>query len=220
MGIMATVRIKFPDNNIKEIDIPNGMTREQAKSFIYEQFPEYQQKKEQKVGFLEKAAEMAQKYVIDPVESARLPEISGGLLQGLVRGAESVINVPLGLASKVTGKDLTLPYVDFQKYLKQDPTSRAAFFGGEIGGSILPGAVAYTRLRSALSNVMRPSLATESLAGAGAGYLTGGSDDDKTRYLSMALGGAGAGAGSLSKKVIANRVVKAENQLSKQFNER
>ena len=89
-------------------------------------------------GFLDTAGRYADKFN-KFIESTRIPAFAGGLLQGGIRGVESLANIPLWAASKVTGKDLTLPYVDFQKYLPDDSKTRAAFMGGEIGGELIPG---------------------------------------------------------------------------------
>lgn len=168
-------------------------------------------------GILEQAADMAKKYIIDPVEATRLPEFAGGLLQGVSSGVTSAANVPLMLASKISGREVRLPYPNLMQYGRQDPGSKAAFIGGELAGSLVPGTAAYKALQGALGKVANPSLLTEGLAGAGAGALVGGSEDERTRALGGALGAALPVAGSLFPKVIAGRIIKKGAEKEKEF---
>lgn len=168
-------------------------------------------------GYLDKAARLAEKYIIGPVESARLPEVAGGLLQGVAGGVTSAVNLPLMLASKISGREVRLPYPNLMQYGRQDPGSRAAFIGGELAGSLVPGTAAYKALQGALGKVVNPSLITEAVAGAGAGGLVGGSDDERSRILSAALGGAIPVATSLLPGVMSKRILQKEKALEGKY---
>lgn len=207
-------QVQLPNGQI--VEFPDGTSREVMANAIKTNFNFDQPKK----SFLEKAGDFADKYINKPIESLRIPEIAGGFLQGSIQGAESIANLPLMGISKLTGKDVTLPYVNLQKYARQDPASRAAFFGGEVGGALLPGAAAYKGAQGALGKVLNPSLAREAIAGATAGGAVSGGEDESNRILGAALGGAIPLTLGLTSKKIASNVVKKQQQLDKYFNKK
>lgn len=167
--------------------------------------------------WLESVGEIAQKYVIDPVESARLPEIGGGILQGAISGATSLANLP-AVAAGMVGVDVPrIPTPDLTKYGRQDPVSRAAMLGGELGGFLVPAGAA-SKGAAALGSLARGgaegSLAAKMAESALAGFGVSATDEeDKPQLQQRALGGAlGAGleglstltAKSIGKKIAAN----------------
>lgn len=171
----------------------------------------------QQPSVLERAGDIAGRFN-ELVQRARLPEIAGGFLQGSERGIASLANIPLSAVSRMTGKDIRLPYVDLQKYLPQDPTSRIAFGAGEIGGAAVPGIGAYKAISSArrlpalVSALGKPTLAAEAGAGALAGAGTGAQEkgDVSDRLISALTGGvlpvvSGLRYPSLAKKIIGTK---------------
>jgi hypothetical protein len=184
--------------------------------------------------WLESVGDIAQKYVIDPVESARLPEIGGGILQGAISGATSLANLP-AVAAGMVGVDVPrIPTLDLTKYGRQDPVSRAAMLGGELGGFLVPAGAA-SKGAAALGSLARGgaegSLAAKMAESALAGFGVSATDEeDKPQLQQRALGGAlGAGieglstltAKSIGKKIAANeKAVKSKfkNEYTDFFN--
>lgn len=154
------------------------------------------------------------------VESARLPELSGGLLQGGIRGAESIVNLPLLLASKLSGKDLTIPYVDLQKFTKQDPISRGIFDVGQVAGEILPFSKASSVAEDLASNFMKPSIARTALTGGATGVATSGSEDERSRIIGALTGSTIPALLQLRPISIANKVLEQKSNLKDMFTDR
>lgn len=137
------------------------------------------------------------------VEKARLPSIAGGALQGLADTGISAVNVPLELLGK---KPISHP--DLQKYLPQDMLSKAAFTGGEIGGSIPVTGGVYSslgKLSPEVSGVKR--LLENSVRGS----ITGGIVGDNLpggRETGAITGAILPDINNLRPKVISNNIIK------------
>lgn len=150
------------------------------------------------------------------VEAARLPEAAGGILQGGEHVAASLANLPLSAINKLTGTHMEVPYVDLQRFGRQDPFSRAAFDIGKVGGEILGGGEVFGRA----ANVLRPTtLAREAALGAGTGFAVGGQPEDsmKNRLIAALVGGALSGTAALGSKAIARKTLARKEAMKKGF---
>jgi len=166
-------------------------------------------------GMLSKASDAAQKYIIDPVQASRLPELGGGILQGAYNVSKSIGDIPLGLLSKLLGKDVSIPALDLEKYGRTDPLSKAAFLGGQIGGSIFPAAKTYQLAESVLG---APTMLKRAAAGALAGAATGEQpDSEHGRLVSALVGGAIPIATSATASSLGKRILNRKKELSSNF---
>ena len=148
------------------------------------------------------------------VESAGLPSLGGGFLQGLGNSGISALN----LIPKIAGSEARIPHLDLQKYIQnQNLPNKIMFKGGEVGGQLAAGAGAYQKL----GNIPRPSgltgLAADSAKGAATGYALG-EDEEGDRGMATAFGAALGPIGSASKGAIGNRITKDMASAKKQYN--
>lgn len=171
-------------------------------------------------GILSKLAEGAEKYVIKPVETLRLPEIAGGLLQSGVSAGRSLAGIPIGLVNMLTGSKLQRPEVDLQESLRKDPMSKAAFLSGEIGGFAVP----FTQLQKGLEGLIgATSLPRMMASGAGTGYAlgdVGGEDRNLTgtgRIIGASLGGLPAALGAARDTSLAKRILEKGKDLKANY---
>jgi hypothetical protein len=84
--------------------------------------------------FMDKAANYAGKFN-NAIEASRLPDVAGGLLQGVGDIGASIANVPLAIIGKYLKKDIRQPHPDLQPS-DDSLLSKAAFGGGELLGGI------------------------------------------------------------------------------------
>jgi hypothetical protein len=165
---------------------------------------------------LDRTANFAQKYINEPVQSSRLPEIAGGVLQGAYDTGRSIGNIPMCVLSKLMGKDMSIPSVDLGQYGKQDPTSKAAFMGGEVLGSVAPAAKVYKGAEAALG---APTMLKRALAGSATGAAIGqsGDEDGNGRLTGALLGGALPAISSVTPASLGKRIVNQKNSLQEGF---
>lgn len=158
----------------------------------------------QSPGWLQTAADFADKYINKPVEATRLPSLAGGLLQGTSNAVTSAANLPLKGINAVAGTHLNIPYADLSRYLPDDPISRGVFMAGNIGGQALAEAPMTIKLIGALG---KPNLMKDILAATGVGYAAGGSqnNDNESRIVSALLSGivpsVGLASGPMAKRI-------------------
>lgn len=142
--------------------------------------------------------------IISGAEKIRAPEIAGGILQGGASAATSLANLPLEAINYLAGTHLNIPHPDLGKYVRKDPLSRAAFFGGEAAGSISP----YFGLMSALGKIRKPASLIEKAmhSGAVSGAIGEHSPGEfSSRAAPAAIGAASGLASELSApKIVGN----------------
>lgn len=149
--------------------------------------------------FLQKAGGFAEKYINKPIESAGIPDVAGGVLQGAGDIAASLGNViarPLGHP---------IPHPDLQKYTSGSPFSKAMFGAGELGAQIpafMSGAGALGRFTGLGEDA---SLLAKALHGATTSAAMGENKEGGGRKLAAALGTL-TGPGVLSEIPVTRRL--------------
>lgn len=145
-------------------------------------------------------------FINQTVKDLRLPEISGGFLQGSYDTAKSAADLLPGV---------NVPSMNLKQYARQDPVSQIAFEGGKI----VPEAAAWTEGYGALSKI--PKLGSNSLLATGArGALTGfalGEDAPGGREGGAAIGAIGAPFYELQTKGIADKIVARKNEMQQKY---
>lgn len=79
-------------------------------------------------------AENVAKPINQFVEGIGAPQIAGGFLQGIGDVGASVANIPLSIASYLSGKNLNVPHPSFRNVFPDDASSSILFGAGELGG--------------------------------------------------------------------------------------
>lgn len=128
-----------------------------------------------------------------------------GIMQGAYNTGKSVADLPVSLVNKLAGTNINIPSPNLQQYAPQDPYSRAAFSGGELGGELGAGGGVYSGIGKALKLGAETPMIQRMLQGATTGYATG-EESPGGRGVSAALGGGLAGAGQLTNKALAQRL--------------
>jgi hypothetical protein len=151
------------------------------------------------------------------IESALLPDISRGFLQGIGNTGISIANMPASLIDKLTGLNTKTPHLDLSAYSSGRPGAEYAADVGEFGGKLIPG----MGLVGALNKLGRPGgyagIGSDILKGAGAGYALG-EDEEGNRGLASAFGGILGGIQGVSSKAIANRFSKDRSNIKTKYN--
>ncbi len=143
--------------------------------------------------------------------ATRVPQALAGVGESLEKAGASAVNVPLGLLSSAIGHDVRAPVANWEKYIPQDPYSRAAFEGGNILGYIAPGTKVEKLLGSgaeALGEAIPaigkyaervPGMLKKVLSGGTAGALIGaqGKEDPHGRLIGALLGSGGEAVKSM-----------------------
>ena len=160
--------------------------------------------------FLQKAGNFVQPFN-NLVQLFRLPEFSGGAIQGVYNTAKSAID----LIPQSFGSNYRLPEGNLEQYTKRDTFSNTVFAAGELSGGLTGGLGAYKAIGKGLKTVSNPNVFAKILQGAGTGLATG-EDAPGGRELSAALGGGLSGAGNFANKFtnksIANKAAEILNQ--------
>lgn len=238
---------EFNWNDYEEMDAKPKLTRPQRLGglpFLH-QWAESLEKHPGLKNLLGATAENVAKPINEFVEAHGLPQLAGGFLQGAGDIGASVANIPLGIASTATGKNLKASHPDFRQLFPDDLLSSILFGAGELGGGGLGasgifkalgavpkvGNVASSigkalpeKLQNILSKVS-PDTLKSSLTGAAIGEdLPGG------RMGSAAIGGIGSEAAkglgkfkdflSLNHEEVANSLISKMNNLSSKFSRR
>lgn len=158
--------------------------------------------------------------VFKGLESARVPEMVAGAAQGAIRGGESIANVPLGLLSKLIGKNVELPYLDLQKMapgLRNDPYSDLAFKGSEMLGQFLPAGAVAKGIGKVVEPLLGSTLAGSAVTSGATGAALGGSEDDRSRIGAGLVGGTIGATTPLLANKIAETVLNKKKALSDMF---
>jgi len=158
--------------------------------------------------------------------ASRIPAAGLGVAQGVGDMGASLANIPLGIASGISGHDVMVPHPDLHKYVDPSTASQLAFYGGEGASYLLPAKGA-----SGLAAAINPGrsvpylrhLLGAPLEGAAIGGLLG-EDADHSRSGSALLGSALAGAGalyngvkSIRPKAIVDDVLEGRNNAISQY---
>lgn len=162
------------------------------------------------------AGGLSEKYINQPVQALRLPEISGGLLQGAYSTGRSVENVPGYLIGKTTGTNLSLPKANLGQYLPKDPLSQIAFGAGQLASEV-GGYGAALKGAGMIPGLGIKTIPRTMAKGAIAGALT-----QEDNPLGGRTGGAIVGAAlgpleGLSYKGTADSILNAKNNASKVY---
>jgi len=167
----------------------------------------------QEESLLNKAGNIAGKFN-EAIESSGLPAFSGGLLQSAGDIGTSLSNIPLGVLSKITGKDLTIAHPNLGKYVDNSLPSKAAFGAGEILPYALGGAGAANLVGNLTKNLSNIPLIGKLMARPIEGALAGaaiGENEEGNRGLGAALGAAGnvgLAAGKYAKNLMPEELAK------------
>lgn len=160
----------------------------------------------------------------EAVEASRLPSIAGGFLQGAGDIAASIANIPASLRTKhesdYFGEMPKVPHPHLEKYIPQDPISKTAFLGGELGANI-PG---WLGIQSKISKLMPGSqgakrIGKEALAGATTGYALG-EEMPGGRLASAALGSIVPPTTGLRSSKISENIAEHRGQITKEYSKK
>lgn len=142
------------------------------------------------------------------IESAGIPQLGAGLLQGMGNAGISAANLPIEL---LAGKEHKLPYLNLNDMAPASIFGNIPFKAGEIGGNLL---IDYAALRGLNKRLPRSTgyagLLQDALKMAGAGFVTGESDES-SRLANAILSGIGGFIPGITKGGIAENVMKARN---------
>lgn len=166
------------------------------------------------------------------VQASRLPALAGGLLQGTGDIGASLANIPLSLASLMSGKNLNIPHPNLGQYLPNDLLTKGAFGAGEIVPNLVGGvgiANKVGEIANATKNISRIPVVGSTLARAGEGAIGGtltGEDKEGSRASAAITGGVVNPIASAAKYVksllpegLAKNILSAKNAAQNKYSE-
>lgn len=158
----------------------------------------------------------------EAVETARLPSVAAGLVTGVEKTGENILNAPGAAINSLGGN---VPKFNIPDYLNpsaspnmpQDSLSRLANLGGQLIGEAGSAGGVYGLGSKALGLGAKTPLYVRALLGGGTGALTSDSDQLGGRGLGSVLGGVLPMTHGLSKSTIGKRASEISENIENKF---